>query len=71
MVMITTHIAYITCLVTNDTGHAYSVIVVIRYITELVGSYISKKRQCCGWLVRLFVRSGPVAFNGASNTVVG
>ena len=26
MVMITIHIAYITCLVTNDAGHAYGVI---------------------------------------------
>ena len=30
MVMIFTHIAYITCLVTNDVWHAYGVIVVYK-----------------------------------------
>ena len=71
MVMIIIHIAYITCLVTNDAWHAYDVIGAIRYISELVGSHISRNRQYCGWLVRLWASSGPVTFNGASNSVVG
>ena len=41
MVIIIIHIAYITCLVTNDAWHAYDVIGSIRYISELVGSHIS------------------------------
>ena len=36
MVMICIHIAYITCLATNDAWHAYDVMGSIRYITELV-----------------------------------
>ena len=71
MVMITIHIAYITCLVTNDDWHAYDVIGSIRYITGLVRSRISRNRQYCGWLGRLWARSRIVEFNGASNTVVG
>ena len=71
MVMIIIHIAYITCSVTNDAWHAYDVSGSIRYITELVGSYISGNRQYCGWMVRLWARLGPLTFNGASNTVVG
>ena len=71
MVLIIIHIAYITCLVTNDAWHAYGVIVVYN-IHHGAGriSYFAN-RQFCGWLVRLWARSGPVTFNGASNTVVG
>ena len=52
MVMIIIHIAYITCLVTNDALHAYSVIVVYKIHHGAGGSYISRIRQFCGWLVR-------------------
>ena len=69
--MIIIHIAYITCLVTNDAVHAYNVIGVYKIRRELGGSHISLKRHYCGWLARLWARSGSVAFNGASNTVVG
>ena len=71
MVMSIIHIAYITCLVTNDAWNAYGVIWSIRYITELIGSHILRNRKCCGWLVRLWARTGPVTFNEASKTVVG
>ena len=49
MVMITIHIAYITCLVTNDVWHAYDVIDVykihhrageISYFAEQAGSTV-------------------------------
>ena len=74
MVMIIIHIAYTNCLVTNDVWHAYEVIRVYkvhRYITELSGSHSWRNTQYCGWLVRSWARSGPVTFNGASNTVAG
>ena len=38
--MIIMHMAYITCLVTNDAWHAYDVNWSIRYIAELVGSHL-------------------------------
>ena len=59
MVMIITHIAYIICLVTNNAWHAYDAIVFYE-ITELIGSHISRSRQYCGWLARLWARSGPI-----------
>ena len=71
MVMIIIHMAYITCLITNNPWHAYDVIGAMRYISELVGSRISRNRQYCGWLVRQWARSGPVTFNDANNTAVG
>ena len=71
MDMIIIHIAYITCLVTNDAWHAYDVIGSVRYITGLVRSHIARNRQYCGWLVRLWARSRLITFNGASNIVVG
>ena len=71
MVMIIIHTAYVTCLVAIDAWHAYDVIGSIRYMTQLVESHISRNQQYCGWLVRTWARSGPVTFNGASNTVVG
>ena len=59
MVMIIIHIAYITCLVTNDAWHAYSVIVVynIHHGAGLM-SYFAEPAYC-GWLVRFWARSGP------------
>ena len=71
MAMIIIHVVYITCLVTNDGWHAYDVIGVYKMHLKLVGSHISRNWQYCGRLVRLRARSGPVTFNGASNTVVG
>ena len=71
MVMIIIHIAYITCLVTNDAWHAYGAIVVYKIHHGAGRILYFANRQYCGWLVRLWTRSGPVAFNGASYTVVG
>ena len=71
MVMIIIHIAYITCLVTNDAWNAYDVSVVyeihhgsgrISYFAE------SAMLQFAG---RSWERSGLVTMNGASNNVVG
>ena len=43
MVMIIIHIAYITCLVTNDAWHAYGVIVVYKIHLRAVGiSYFAE-----------------------------
>ena len=71
MVMINKHIAYITCLVTNDLSHAYDIIEVykIHHAAGLV--HIYQSGQYCGWLVWSSAGSGPVTFSGASNTVVG
>ena len=52
MVMIIIHIAYITCVVTNDGWHADDVIGVDKIHHDLVGSHISRNRQNGGWLVR-------------------
>ena len=71
MVLISIDIAYITCLVTNDAWHAYGVIVVYKIHHGAGRISYSRNRQYCGWLVRLWARSGFVAFNGPSNTVVG
>ena len=71
MVMINIHIASITCLVTNDALHAYEVIVVYKIHHVAGRSDISRNRQYCGWVVRLWARLGPVAYKGDSDTVVG
>ena len=72
MVMIIVHIAYITCLVTNDACHPYDVIGVymihhraaeISYFAELAGNTV------VDWYG--YTRSSPVTFNGASNAEVG
>ena len=43
MVMVTIHIAYVTCLVTNDAGHAYGVIGVYKLHLRTDGiSYFAK-----------------------------
>ena len=69
--MIIIHIAYITCLVTNDAWHAYDVIGVYE-IHHRAGeiSYFSGS----GNTMVAGTPMGEVAageFNGASNTVVG
>ena len=71
MVMSIIHIAYITCLANNDAWHAYGVIVVYK-IHHGSGriSYFAEPAML--WLAgTLMGRSGPVAFNGSSNTVIG
>ena len=71
MVMIIIHIVYITCLVTNVACDAYDEIgfYKIHHGAGRISYYAD--RQYCGWLVRSWARSGPVTFNGASNTVFG
>ena len=70
MVVMIIHIAYITCLVTNDAWHANGVIVEYK-IHHGAGRISYFAEPACGWLVRLWARSRHVAFNGTSNTVVG
>ena len=71
MVMITIHIAYITCLVTNDAWHAYDVTGVYKIHLRAGGISYFAEPQYCGWLARLWARLLPVTFNEASNTVAG
>ena len=71
MVMIIIHIAYITCFVTNDSWHAYGVIVVYK-IHQGAGriSYFAEPAML--WMAGTVMGEvGPVTFNGASNTEVG
>ena len=71
MVMIIIHIAHITCLVTNDASHAYGVIVVYK-IHHGAGRISYFAEPAILWLDgTLMGEIGHVAFNGASNTVVG
>ena len=72
MFMIIIHIAYITCLVTNDVWHAYDVFGVykihhrageISYFAEQAGNTV------VDWYG--YRRSWPVTFNGDSNNNVG
>ena len=71
MVMIITHIAYITCLVTNDAWHAYDVIGV--YKIHLRAGWIAYFSELSILRLAGTVMSevGPLTFNGASKTVVG
>ena len=71
MVLIIIHIAYITCLVTNDGWHAYDVIGVYKIHLRAGGiSYFAEPAmlRMAGTVMGMV---GHVAFNGASNTVVG
>ena len=71
MAMIIIHLVYITCLVTNDTWHAYDVIGVYK-IHHGAGriSYFAELEIL--WLVdKVMGEVGPVTFDGASNTVGG
>ena len=72
MFMIIIHISYITCLVTNDAWHPYDVIGVYK-IHHRAGeiSYFAEQggHTVVDWYG--YTRSGPVAFNGDSNTEVG
>ena len=69
--MIIIHIAYVSCLVTNDAWHAYDVIRVYK-IHDRAGemSHIARTdNTVVDWYG--YTNSGPVTFNGASNTEVG
>ena len=71
MVMITIHIAYITCLVTKDAWHGYSVIVVykIHHGAGQISYFIGSGNTMVAGTPMGEVAAGE--FNGASNTVVG
>ena len=72
MFMIIIHIAYITCLVTNDACHPHDVIGVYKIHHRAGGiSYFAEQagNTVVDWYG--YTRSGPVTFNGASNTEVG
>ena len=70
MFMIIKHIAYITCLVTNDAWHAYLVIGVYKIHHRAVEiSYFTE--QAILWLAAaVMARTGLVPFNGANNNEV-
>ena len=71
MVMIIIHIAYITCIVTNDAWHAYDVIGVYK-MHRGAGRISYFAEPAILWLAGMVMDEvGPVAFTGASNTVVG
>ena len=67
MFMIIIHIAYITCLVTNDAWHPYDVIGVYK-IHHRAGDISYFPEQAGNTVVDWngYPRSGPVTFNGAS-----
>ena len=71
MVMIIIHMAYITCLATNDGWHAYDVIV--GYKIHLRAGWISyfAEPTILRMAGTVMGNVGQVAFNGASNTEVG
>ena len=70
MVMIIIHIAYITCLVTNDAWHAYYVIWVYKIHVRAAGISHFAEPAILRMAGSVMGEVGPVAFNGASNTVV-
>ena len=63
-------LAYITCLVTNDSWHAYDVIGFYK-INHGAGRVSSFTKPEMLWLPGTVMGEGPVSFNGASNTLVG
>ena len=73
MVMIIIHIAYITCLVSNDAWHAYDVNGVYTKHQRLVGSHISRNSQYCFWLLRSWARwwSVELTLLSLASTVMG
>ena len=70
--MIIIHIAYITCLVTNDACQHYDVIgVYVIHHSAGEMSYFAEvaSNTVVDWYG--YTRSGPITFNGASYTEVG
>ena len=59
MFMIIIHIAYITCLVTNDAWHDYDVIGVYKIHHRAGETSYFAEHAIVWWLVRLWARSGP------------
>ena len=70
--MLIIHIAYITCLVTNDAWYPYDVIGVYK-IRHSAGDISYFAEQAGNTVVDWYgyTRSGPVSFDGASSTEVG
>ena len=71
MVMITIHIAYTTCLVTNDAWHAYDVIGVYKIHLRAGGISYFAESAMLRKAGTVMGEVGPVIVDGASNTVVG
>ena len=71
MFMLIIHIAYITCLLTTAGWHSYDVIGVYK-IHHRAGEISYFAEQAGNTVVHWYgyTRSGPVTFNGASNTEV-
>ena len=71
MVMIIIDIACITCLVTNDAWNAYDVISVYKIHLRAGGISYFAEPAILRLAGTVMARSGPLTFNGASNTAVG
>ena len=71
MVMIIIHVAYITCLVTNDGWHAYNVIGVYKMHLRAGGISYFAETAILRLDGRVMGEVGPLTCNGASKTVVG
>ena len=71
MVMIIIHMAYITCIVTNDAWRACDVIGVYKIHLRAGGISYFAKPAILLMAGPVMGEVGPVTFNGASNTVVG
>ena len=70
MFMMIIHIAYITCLVTNDAWHAYDVIGVYKIHLRAGGISYFPEPAILRMAGTVMGEVGPVTFNGASNTVI-
>ena len=70
MVLIIIHVAYITCLVTNDAWHADDVIGVYKIHLRAGGISYFAERAILRMAGTVMGEVGPVTFNGASNTVI-
>ena len=71
MVMITIHIACITCIVTNDAWNAHDVIGVSKIHHRAGGISYFAEPAILRLAGTVMGEVGPLTFDGASNTVVG
>ena len=71
MVIVIIHIAYITCLVTNDAWHAYDVIEFYKIHHGAGRTSYFPEPAILRLAGRSWASSGPITFNRASNTQVG
>ena len=71
MVMIIIHIAYITCVVTNDAWRAYDVIGVSKIHHGAGGNSYFAEPAILRMAGPVMGEVGPVTLNADSNTVIG